>query len=316
MRPWLRILTVTFSNGKNKITFGENYLEDKTDMSISVVGHKYMSSLKDNCTIKINNLNYYQIIRLIDGKYYDVEVKAGYKDLGARTIFKGGVLYISNNLGDKKTSTAIILCASNLVAKFGQKRINLTLNSGVNLYSALKYMCKKSGIVDYTISTQFKKKFLQEVTNYDNKNISTILDNLCENNSSYIVNSDSSVNGSDFWIYDANKSNARTFTLTSKMVQIIGDYPSLNQDGLNFKILPTYNFIPGDVIELDNSIINIYADRADGSNFSKPYFLDELGLYTIYEIEYNLENRGNNFYLDLTCKSRSKISNILGGTND
>ena len=82
----------------------------------------------------------------LDGKYFDVKIKAGYKGSGDVTMFDGGILYISNNRTNTKTTQAIILCASKLVAKFSQSRINLTLNSGLNLYSAAKYVLSKAGV--------------------------------------------------------------------------------------------------------------------------------------------------------------------------
>lgn len=133
MKAWMRILEVHLTSRllKRKFIFGTN--DDVTDnnLNISITGSKYMSTLKDICTIKIDNLTYDEIIAIIKGQYYDVEVRCGYKDAGSRIIFKGGVLYISNSLNSDKTNTAIILCGSQLVARYGQSRINLTLNSDI-----------------------------------------------------------------------------------------------------------------------------------------------------------------------------------------
>ena len=55
MKAWLRILTINFTSTKlkKKITFGENYKNNKEDLNISVTLNKYMSPLKDSCSIKI-----------------------------------------------------------------------------------------------------------------------------------------------------------------------------------------------------------------------------------------------------------------------
>ena len=159
MKLWMRELTVIFSNGKKKIIYGDNNKENRPDLSLDIKINKYLGSVKDNATIRISNLTYYEIVTLIEGKFTDVEIKAGYKEIGSHTVFKGGVIYISNSLGDRKTNTAIILCASNLVAKYQQKNLNLSIHSGVNIYSAIKTICKHAGIRNTNISTQFKKEF-------------------------------------------------------------------------------------------------------------------------------------------------------------
>lgn len=313
MKAWMRILTVSFTSSKlkKKLVFGENYLNGRDDLNIDIVSHKYMSPLKDTCTIKISNLRYSEIVQLIQGEYYSVEVKAGYRSSGAQTIFKGGVLYISNSLGDRKTSTAIILCASDLVAKFGQSRINLSLNSGINLYSALNFVCRRAGIPNANISTQFKKNFLQDVMSINDTPASWV-NKLCETNNTFIANSDS-ITDSVLMLYDSAKSNARVIKLDSNLVNLTGGFPQLTKDGLTLNLQPTFAFMCGDVVEVDNSIIDISTTTNTPEGISKGYYLDRDGLYTIYEMQYHLQNRGPNFSLQLTCKSRSLVSNITGG---
>lgn len=313
-KAWMRNLTVILSNGKQKLVFGENYLDGKVDLDIKVDGHKYMSSLKDNCSVKITNLTYYDVVRIIDGKFYDLEIKCGYKNIGSHTIFKGGILYISNSLGDRKSNTVIILGASNMVAKYGQQRLNLTLNSGINMYSAINFICKRAGIPNSNISTQFKKQFLNDVVNA-NSTIGSWLDSLTSSNSNIIVNSDNTTSG-EFLIYDSSKSNARVITLTDKNIVLSGGYPQLTSDGLRLTILPTFGFMCGDVIKIDNSLIDISSTSNSLQNISKGYYLDEEGLYTIFEIDYSLSNRDSNFSYELTCRSRSLISNITGGLSN
>lgn len=312
-KAWMRILTVTFTSNKlkKKLVFGENYLQNKEDLSIEVSGYKYMSTLKDSCTIKIKNLSYLEIVQLIKGEYYDVEVKAGYRSTGAQTVFKGGVLYISNSLGDRKTTTAIILCASNLVAKYGQSRLNLSLNSGINMYSALNFICRRAGIPNTNISTQFKKQFITEIANI-NDTAASWIDKLSDSNQNYITNSDEITNGF-VSIYDASKSNARIIKLNSNNIQLIGGYPKLNKDGLSITITPLLSLMCGDVIKIDNSLIDISVTNNTEVSKNYGYYLDEDGLYTVYQIEYQLQNRGENFYYNIIGKSRSLISNITGG---
>lgn len=316
MDVWMRILSVTFTSKKykNKLIFGENYLDGKEDLNISVTINKYMSSLKDSATIKITNLTYNEIVRLIDGEYYDVEIKVGYRHPGfSQTIFKGGVLYISNSLDDRKSNTAIILCASNLVAKYGQARLNLSLNSGINTFTALKFICKKAGINDSNISTQLKKAFIQQVINA-NDTAANWIEKLATNNPSYIVNSDSALS-STLNIYDAKRSAGRVLKLDSSVIQLVGGGPQLDKDGLRMSVTPTLAIMCGDTIQIDNSILDISAASSSEANVSKGTYLDKDGMYMVYRMTYSLENRGSSFTCNLNCKSRYMVSNLIGANN-
>lgn len=312
MKAWMRVLTVSFTSSKlkKKFVFGENYLQGKDDLSIDVQIHKYMSSLKDNCTVKISNLPYDIIVQLIQGEYYDLEIKAGYRNTGTQTVFKGGVLYMSNSLDDTHTNTLIVLGASNLVAKYGQSRINLTLNSGINMYSALNYICKKANIPNSNISSQLKKSFIQDITNV-NQTAASFLNTLAENNKSIIINADQSV-GSPVTMYDASKSKNRVIKLKKNFINLVGGFPQLDSTGLRLNIMPTFNIMCGDVIDIDNSIIDISVDNGGSySNFTKGYYLDKDGMYTVYEVTYSLQNRGSSFSAGILAKSYSLISSIL-----
>lgn len=313
---WMRVLTVTLTSSKLKrqIMFGAEHLEGKDDLSINVQGYKYMSSLKDSCTIRISNLTYQQVIQIITGEFYNVEVKCGYQNGNDKsqgfTIFKGGVLYISNSIDNFKTHTIIILCASLLVAQYQQRRINLSLNSGINVYTALSYICRLSGIKEATISTQFKKQFVQEIINA-NGTPASIIDSLTEKNQSWIANSDGTLEGV-FSIYDSNKSNARIIKLSKNTINLSGGYPKLTKDGLSLDLMPTFSFLCGDVIEIDNSLLDISISDKSQITSNPGFFLDPKGQYTIFEQQYSLANRSSEFNIHLTCKSRSLISNFIG----
>lgn len=312
MKVWMRVIKIVLTSKslKKKFVFGENYLHGNDDLTIDVTGTKYMSSLKDVCTIRIKNLTYNEITQIIMGQFYDVEIWAGYQNTGVNKIFDGGVLYISNKLDDKKTSTCIILCASHLVAKYGQSRINLTLNSGINMYSAINFICKRAGIPNSNVSTQFKKKFLTEILTVDDTAASWI-DKLCSSNNTYIDNSDS-ITGATLSIFDAAKSNARVIKLNSNNIMLTGGYPRLTSDGLDVTLLPTFNFMCGDVIKIDNSILDVSVSTS--SEVSKNYgaYFNQKGQYMVYQMQYTLQNRGQSFELNLKCKNRDRISSYVG----
>lgn len=311
MYAWIRRLEVSLTSTKlkKKLVFGANHLEGKDDLYIDVRGHKYMSTLKDECVIKIKNLTMSEVVQIIQGQFYDVEVKAGYKSSSEMTIFSGGVLYISNEIDDRKSNTIIILCASKMIAKYGQSRLNLTLNSGINLHAAINFICKRAAIPNTNVSTQFKKKFLQDVTNI-NTNAANWIDQLCASNDTYISNSDS-ILGSSFSIFDSAKSNNRVITLRSDNI-ILQSYPQLNADGLSLKVMPTFNFMCGDTIKIDNSIIQIPVSNKSEISKNYGYYLDKDGYYMIYQMQYALQNRGSEFNLQMLCKSRSLVSKLAG----
>lgn len=310
MDAWIRKLEVTLTSklNKQKFVFGK---ED--NLSISVTGKKYMSALQDECKIEIKNLTYYQIAQIIQGEYYEVDVRCGYTNIPPTSIFKGGVIWISNSYGDVesgKTNIVTILCASELVARYQQKRINLSLNSGINMYSALNYISKQAGIATPNISDEFRKKFLDDAISQSGST-GNILQGLANANETYIVNSDATL-GSTFSIFDAARSNSRVITLNNTNINFSGGYPTLTDQGLRLSIMPTFAFMCGDTIKIDNSLIDISVTSTNEISKNYAYYLDVNGCYMIYEIDFSLENRGSDYTLNMLCKSRNSIAKLLG----
>ena len=308
---WIRRLKVTLTSTKFKkqIVFGENHLRNEDDLYIEVNGYKYLSTLKDECVVKIKNLTLSEVVQIIDGQFYDVKIEAGYKSTGLNTIFDGGVLYISNEVDDRKSNTIIILCASKLIAKYGQNRLNLTMNSGINMYAAINFICKRAGIPKTNVSTQLKKQMLENITNVDNT-VGSFLDKLCSDNASYISNSDA--NSSDILtIFDSKNANRRVIKLKADNM-ILQSYPRLTVEGVNIVVMPTFNFMCGDVIKIDNSLIQIPVQSKEELSKNYGYYLDDEGFYMIFQMEYHLQNKGHNFSLQLNCKARNLVSNFLG----
>lgn len=317
-KAWMRILQVrlTSTSLKKSMVFGTNWMNGRDDLNIEVSGSKSLSPLKDACTIKISNLTYGEIVSIISGKFYDVEVLCGYRSGSLVSMFKGGVIYISKSMTDIKTGVVTILCASRLIAKYGQSRLNLTLNSGINMYAALNYICKQAGIPNTNISTQFKTKFIDEVTTI-NTDLATWIDNLTNSNEGWFCNSDGSTN-SVISLFDANKSNLRTIKLNKDNIILTGGYPQLTNDGVRLTVMPTFAFMCGDTIEIDNSIIQIPVDDISEISANYAHFLDKTGeegygRYMIYSMSFNLQNRGSDFSISILAKTRSLISNYIGG---
>lgn len=313
MKLWMRDLTVTFDNGKQKITFGDNRKKGLPNLDIDIVINKYMSPVKDEATIRITNLTYYEVVLLMQGKFTNVEIRAGYKDTGNLPVFKGGVIYISNSLGNRKENTIIILCASELVAKYQSNFLNLSLNSGINIYSALNAICKRANIRDANISPRFKTEFLRNVVTVSSS-APDYFNNLLNKNGDYFTNSDS-INGSTFSIYNITKTNGRIIPLSNEFISLLGGYPQLTTEGLRITVTPTFNFMCGDTIKIDKRIINMPVESNSTKNKTIGYFLDEDGLYVIYQMTYNLTNRNSDFSINMLCKSRNRLNKVLGGTN-
>lgn len=313
MDAWMRVLTVNLTSTKLKkqFTFGGNYSKKKEDLAIKATINKYMSPLKDEAIVEISNLTQSEITQIIMGEFYDVDIYCGYRGQNIQKVFSGGVFYISNKLEQDRTNTCILICTSKLVAKYGQKRMNLTLNSGINLYSAIKFICRRAGIPDSNVSTQLKKDFLTEVMAV-NDSAASWLDLLCQSNNQLIPNSDSIINQT-FSIFDATKSNNRCIKLNPENIIMSGGPPRLTDTGVNFTILPTFAFMCGDTIQIDNSLLNVYAEsRTEAAKNIGAYF-SKSGQYMIFQMEYKLQNRGPAFTLKLLCKSRDRISNYVGG---
>lgn len=315
VKAWMRVLRITLTtkspgqNGKNKqLVFEEN--ENGVGLAISVNGNKFMSTLKDNCTVKISNLTYTEIVQIITGQFYNIKIECGYKSSGVQTIFEGGVMYISNLRESVDTNTVTILCASHLVASYGQRRINLSFNSGINMYSAINFVCKVGGVPNPNISTQFKKQFLEGIENAHNQTAAEWVNDQTTKNGSYISSSDC-IGNSFMTLFDANKSNARVIKLNKDTLLLTNGFPRMTADGLVFSVMPTFAFQCGDTIVMDNSLIQINVTSQSEATKNLGGLLDENGQYMIYEMHYQLENRGQNFFIEIYAKTRSRISAYL-----
>lgn len=315
---WVRVLQVKLKqdlgNGKGReIVFGDNF--PNYDLQIEVQVNKYMSALKDNALITISNLTYSEVINIVNGKYYSVEIIAGYRNGNQMCVFKGAILRISNTLKSDRTNVISILCGSNLIARYSQKFLNFSLKSGMNTYSAIKFLSARAGIKNGNISEQFKKDFLQQVQT-ETKTIGGYLEALTTDNASFVLNADASAN-STFSIYDARRSNNRVINLAD--AQFIAKMPSLNSSGLNFTLMPVFNFMCGDVVLIDNAMISLSkVDSLDNLTNQPGYYLDtsnegsSLGAYVIINITYTLCNRSSEFSCNITAKARSLLSNFIG----
>lgn len=314
---WMRVLNVVLTSKKSasgkakRLQFGTNWTENRDDLSIEVNCNKYMSGLKDEAIVRISNLTYFELTSIINNQYYDIEIQCGYRKGNVQTIFKGAIFYVSNDLNDTKTNTVILICTSYAVAAYGQKRINLGLTSGINVYTQIKKVLGASGIKDAAISAQLKKTMLEHAESIS-KSSTEWLEDLINDSGNIIVNTDLGVSGSTISVFDANRSNMRLIKLNNDLINLAGGYPRLTNEGLTMTVMPTFAFMCGDVVNIDNSIINISVSGRSDVSKNYGYYLDKDGNYMIMSMQYILENRGSQFGLNLQCKSRSLISNFSG----
>lgn len=313
LKAWKRALEVVLTSKslKKKVSFGTG---SSSNLEIDVTGTKYLGALKDNFVVSITNLTYKEIIELIEGQFYDVEIRAGYESCGTRTIFKGGVLYISNALDSDRSNSVIILCANSMVAKVFQKRMSLTLNSGINMYAALTFVCKRAGLPTSNISEEFKNRVVRESLSVDGT-IGSFLDLFADSNN-YLITSDGTL-GSSVNLWDPRRTDNRFIRIDSSNVILTSGYPTLTSDGLTLTVMPTFNFLCGDTIQIDNSLLDISVNNISSGTATPPsYFIDKEGKYMIYELSYALQNRGSSFSIEIMGKARSlynKILSLYGG---
>ena len=277
-------------------------------LSITCKVNKYLCATKDSAEVRISNLTYGEVATIVTGQFYDVEIYAGYQNRSVPRIFKGGVLYASNALGDHKTNEVIILCASNLVAKFGQAKLSISLNSGINLYSAISFIMKRAGIPQTNITNSLKNDIITQY-NYNMKNASAqnYLEYLQDTYKDIEISTDSSEEAVINLASSKFEDCKRFIKLDDKDINLSGGYPRLTNAGLNVTIVPTLNVMPGQILKVNNSLIDISVRSQSEMQKSYGNYLDKDGMYKIFEMEYDLANRASQFSLNLTCKSKTMV---------
>lgn len=307
---WMRQIEVRLTSKitKKTIIFGG---KSDTQLNIVIKGNKYLSALKDNGLCSISNLTYAQIVELIIGEYYDIEIWAGYRSQNQlMCYFSGAVSYISDKIQARRDNTCHILFASKMVASYSQKRMNLNLNSGINLYAAFNYICLTNGIDTSHLSPTLKNEFLQEVTN-NYGTPATLAEQLANNTNTYTIETDPSVAGGV--INCSDLSDKRYIKINPNTINFTKGNPTLDKDGLKITLLPTFCFKPGDIIIIDNAILDVsIADPNNVSSTFKTNYIDSNGAYMIMELDYNFTNREKTFEINIRARALNIIANITG----
>jgi hypothetical protein len=316
---WIRRIRVTLTS-KKKSPNGKHYelvLGDsgKDDLSISITGTKNMAMLKDSGIVTIDNLGYDTIALIMAAQLYRIKIEIGYKSTDSMiTVFKGEVAYISHKPHARGDSTTYISYASSFVAAWSQSRINFTARSGVNLYTMLNYMFIQNGISDKTyISPELKKVVLDNVYTSYNTPSNIITDIVGSSGGSFQLDTDSSLDGTVISVSTVKEK--RVIPIDLNTINIENGNPTVTSQGLTISVIPTFNFIPGDIIKIDNSFLDISSNTTTVSGAQSTFnqsYLDANGCYMIRQIEYTFQNRGDTFDETITATAVSIFSSVSG----
>lgn len=301
-------------------TFGElkvgDYNKTGVNYNIKISGSKFLALLKDKGTIEISNLEYDVIALIMAEELYRIEIKIGYKSLDSLiTVAKGEVSYISQKIHSHHDTTTYISYASEYVASFSQSRINFNINSSINLYTMLNELFLKQGAKVNTIylSPRLKEYILNEVySNYGTT--TTIIDSVIGmTGGSYSLSTDSSIAGNV--ISCTNLQEKRVIKINPNQINITKGNPTVTSQGLQISLIPVFNFIPGDILQIDNSYFDISSGTTKAESVQNTFnqsYIDANGQYMIQQIDYELENRGKNFVYNIKARAVSLFKNISG----
>lgn len=314
---WLRVIEVRLYSRltPDKIVYGNYQNPDNDYLNISIDGTKKLSSNQNTCTIKITNLTYEDILKITMGEFYGVEVWIGYRMGDVFKWFDGEVAYVSQKLNNHRDNEVTIFCASRLVAQFTQNRMKIALNSGINLFSAFKYISDRSdmGALPFNKS-DLKNKFLDNaISAMDSPK--ALLDLIADQ-----ANLDIAADTSDGTIVDITSlSDKRQIKIDANTISFLNGNPTLNSAGLDIYLLPTFDFRVGDIIIIDHSIVNVGVNTLTDAqkNFNTNFFDTTLvgtgeqnrglGMYIIKNIDFNFQNRGNNFSIHINGRAVSLL---------
>lgn len=315
---WMRFLKITLTSDillKQIVIGGSGYNDNLT---IDITGTKYLAAAKDEFTVTIKNIpneassDNVSAVAIKDGGYGYIKIDAGYEDL-YMTIFDGYVVYVSSIKSDNNKTSSMILVCSGSYTYNNLKKLSFTLKKNTTLYSAITFAARKTGISKLDISKTLKHRRLSSNTSYDGS-LSSLLIALGENDQKILCHCDKT-SGSVLKVWDGTITSSRVIQLTSENIILSNGYPSITKDGIDFVVLPFFNFMPGDTVILDNStFINASVDSlsAYSSNPEPEHYLDSEGKYFIKQLSYKLQNRGSEFSCTLHCYAKSLYDNITG----
>lgn len=286
----------------------------KDNLHVKIDGEKYPASNQDKGHLTIYNLDYSTILEIINGEYYGIRIYVGYQTQGDNIplIFDGAVSYISNKIHDHHDTECYIAYASKLVANWSQARMNLALNSSINVYSAIKMTLMRAGINPSQMSIdETLKNYSIDNTSFHEGKVPTVLDSVQESQKGgvYQIATDA-VLGT---VVDVTSTKGkRKIKLDGRTIPIGSGNPRVTTEGLVITLLPVYNYRIGDILEVDNSIIDISTGDSDVSQYFNPNYMDSNGMYMIYHMSYSFDNFGDAFSYNIKARSLEITYNLTG----
>ena len=322
IRNWLRILYIKVApwNSNQWSVFGKT-MDDSKKPKIEISGNKYLSPIKDNFSVKIYNLPYSEIALIQMQKKFHIQIFAGYlgdqnyESFEGKKIFDGGIINIVNEKRNYKDNVVTFICANQLVARAQEWRCNISFNSGINMYSAIKYISKLAGLTNINISDYYKNKYLTEASSAKGT-AASYLDKISSTDNTFFMNGDPS-DGGQVNFYSSIRGGMKKIMIDPNKGMMVGNAPELTSNGLNWISLPVYNYSPGDLCCIDNSYINTSSGMDSFSGTLKTpntVYLNQEGLYYIFDLAYSLSNINGDFAIAIHAKSKDLFDNVTGYT--
>lgn len=312
--PWMRVLKVVFKNKK-----GQTLTIDTDSLAIQVKVSKRLLVAADKALITIYNYPLKDVDNFRSGGFTnDVSIYCGYKNTNVYQIFNGGVIYYEEYRNDVNTSVLKFNCGCKLLSDRFQEMYAETFSSGTNLYNIVQRVSEHYGIsnqvyIDDCLSSD-------EITNELSGNMSMLgwlsrVVSSSSNNRQYVINNDTR-NGKISSVLGYKDLNKNIIYKLNTLDVNIESYPTISSDGLRLVLAPIYDITPGDVIGLDflaQSLIDVSQNADYSTYYGNRMYVDKDGLYTIKQIDYNLNNRGREFTMITTCISKNTfIDRLLG----
>jgi hypothetical protein len=334
---WMRRVQVilkskkTNKNGNsNTIVFGDPVLEDddaklltgtsiklnKTEQNtIKITGSKYLATLKDNGVVEISNVEYDTIAMIMLEEMYDITIKVGYESTGTlETYFHGEVSYMSQKIHSHHDITLYLTYASRAVAAYSQKRINFTGTSSVNVYTMLQYLTSLVGD-SATLSSSLKQQTVDHVITESGTFTDLITECTANLGETYQFSTDDSISGTVISCTTFTDKRFINLVNLGGTISIKNGNPTVTSSGLDITLLPIMNFVPGDIIQIDNGWIDLSSGMNNTDSVKSTFntsYIDKDGQYMIYEIYYAFANRGSEFELHIKARALDYYKNLTG----
>lgn len=320
MEAWMRTLKVTLISdvAKKRLVFGDNPYDDQ--LAISISGTKYLSPLKDEFTVHIKNIpqenSELSVVELKDLDFRYITIEAGYQGL-SDILFNGYIISLTSKREDNNKTLDVVLVCSGSYMYNNLHGSTYTVKKGTSYHSLVSFTATMSKIKpsEIKLSNSLKYKYLQHDLSFDGT-LSSLLIQLQQEDKTLLCHCDYT-SQTKFSLWNATTFVPRLMTLTQDNIILSNGFPSLEDQGIVFNVLPFFNFIPGDeIIFNDKSFINL-AIESLSSYSSTPYpekFVSPEGHYIIRELRYNLENRGSQFSVTIKCYAKEIYENIKGSS--